>query len=98
MLIYRNLGDKAQQEFAKTWGIGYGMDNATEWQEVLKTAAKTALVLVILDLMRLSKNSSWFEEHVDFAAMQATLFSGAARGWWSQTRQLVRLQARLTVG
>ena len=65
MLIYRNLGDKAQQEFAKTWGIGYGMDNATEWQEVFKTAAKTALVLVILDLMRLSKNSSWFEVSED---------------------------------
>ena len=37
------------------------MDNATEWQEVFKTAAKTALVLVILDLMRLNKNASWFE-------------------------------------
>ena len=24
MLIYKTLGDKAQQEFAKTWGIGYG--------------------------------------------------------------------------
>ena len=39
------------------------MDNATEWQEVFKTAAKTALILVILDLLRLSKNASWFEEH-----------------------------------
>ena len=48
---------------AQTWGIGYGMDNATEWQEVLKTAAKTALILVILDLLRLTKNASWFEEH-----------------------------------
>ena len=24
MLIYKTLGDKAQQEFAKTWGVGYG--------------------------------------------------------------------------
>ena len=121
MLIYRNLGDKAQEEFAKTWGcvaargwadvtavralaltdsrlrsIGYGMDNATEWQEVLKTAAKTALILVILDLLRLSKNASWFEEHVDFVSMQAVLFNGAAKSWWQQTRQLVRMQARLT--
>ena len=37
------------------------MDNATEWQEVLKTAAKTALILVILDMLRLSKNLDWFE-------------------------------------
>jgi hypothetical protein len=28
--------------------------------------------------------------------MQATLFNGAARGWWAQTRTLVKLQARLT--
>ena len=63
MLVYRQLGDKAQQEFAKTWGIGYALDNASEWQEVFKTAAKTALILVILDLLRLSKNASWFEEH-----------------------------------
>jgi hypothetical protein len=27
--------------------------------------------------------------------MQAVLFNGAAHGWWSQTRTLVRLQARL---
>ena len=96
MLIYKTLGDKAQQEFAKTWGIGYGMDNATEWQEVFKTAAKTALILVIMDLLRLNKNASWFEEHVDFVSMQAVLFNGAARSWWAQTRTLVRLQARLT--
>ena len=62
MLIYRTLGDGAQQEFAQTWGIGYGLDNATEWQDVFKTALQTALVLVVLDLVRLSKNASWFEE------------------------------------
>jgi hypothetical protein len=32
---------------------------------------------------------------VDFISMQATLFNGAARGWWSQTRRLVALQNRL---
>lgn len=72
------------------------MNNASEWQEVAKTAAKTALILVILDLLRLSKNGSWFEEHVDFVSMQAVLFNGAAKSWWQQTRTLVRLQARLT--
>jgi hypothetical protein len=49
------------------------MDNASEWQEVLKTAVKTALILVVLDMLRLSKNSSWFEEHADFVSMQAVL-------------------------
>ena len=96
MLIYKTLGDSAQEEFAKTWGVGYALDNASEWQEVFKTAAKTALILVVLDLLRLSKNADWFEEPADFVAMQAGLFNGAAKSWWQQTRTLVRLQARLT--
>ena len=80
---------------AQTWGVGYSLNNASEWQEVFKTAAKTALILVILDILRVTKDAPWFEEHVDFISMQATLFNGAARGWWSQTRRLVALQSRL---
>ena len=72
------------------------MNNVSEWQDVAKTALQTALVLVVLDMLRLSKNSSWFEEHADFVSMQAVLFNGAARSWWAQTRTLVKLQARLT--
>ena len=63
---------------------------------MFKTAAKTALILVIQDLLRVTKDSSWFEEHADFVSMQAVLFNGAARGWWAQTHTLVRLQSRLT--
>ena len=32
MLIYKLLGDSAQQEFAKSFGISYGLGAATEWQ------------------------------------------------------------------
>jgi hypothetical protein len=28
-------------------------------------------------------------------SLQCTLYTGAARGWWAQTRTLVKLQARL---
>ena len=80
----------------QTWGIGYGMNSASEWQEVAKTALKTAVVLVVLDLLRVTRNSKWFEEHVDFVSVQAVLFNGAARSWWQQTHTLVKLQARLT--
>ena len=72
------------------------MNNVSEWQDVAKTALQTALVLVVLDMLRLTKNSSWFEEHADFVSMQAVLFNGAARHWWAQTRTLVKLQSRLT--
>ena len=81
---------------AQTWGVGYGLNSASEWQEVAKTALKTAVVLVVLDLLRVTRNSKWFEEHVDFVSVQAVLFNGAARSWWQQTHTLVKLQARLT--
>ena len=83
MLIYKQLGASAQNEFAKvrlltvrrfsflirscvrsreqTWGVGYGLNSASEWQDVAITACKAALLIAILDLLRLSKNSTWFE-------------------------------------
>ena len=41
--------------------VGYAMNNCTEWQEVFKTAAKAALLIVILDALRVTRNSDWFE-------------------------------------
>jgi hypothetical protein len=63
MLIYKQLGADAQNEFAKTWGVGYALNNASEWQDVAITACKAALLIVILDALRLTRNASWFEEH-----------------------------------
>jgi hypothetical protein len=63
MLIYKQLGADAQNQFAKTWGVGYALNNASEWQDVAITACKAALLIVILDALRLTKNASWFEEH-----------------------------------
>ena len=63
MIIYRQLGADAESQFANQWGVGYAMDNASEWQDVCTTAVKTALILVILDLLRITKDRPWFEEH-----------------------------------
>ena len=49
---------------AQTWGVGYGLNSASEWQEVFKTAAKTAVILVILDMLRVTKDVPWFEVRV----------------------------------
>ena len=46
MLIYKQLGSDAESQFANQWGVGYAMDNASEWKDVGITAVKTALVLV----------------------------------------------------
>jgi hypothetical protein len=63
MLIYKQLGAAAQEEFANSWGIGFALNNASEWQEVAKTAAQTAIVLVVLDVLRITRNADWFAEH-----------------------------------
>ena len=36
MLIYRQMGDQAQKKFTQSWGISFGMDSATQWQDVAK--------------------------------------------------------------
>jgi hypothetical protein len=48
---------------AQTWGVGYALNNASEWQDVAITACKAALLIVLLDALRLTKNASWFEKH-----------------------------------
>jgi hypothetical protein len=32
MLIYKLLGDEAQNSFATSWGVSYGVGAAAEWQ------------------------------------------------------------------
>ena len=54
-------GPEAQQSFSQTWGVSYALDNCTEWQDVLIEACKVALILVILDLLRFTKDRPWFE-------------------------------------
>ena len=61
MIIYKNLGPEAQSSFSQTWGVSYALDNCTEWQDVAIEAGKVALVLVILDLLRITKDRPWFE-------------------------------------
>ena len=61
MLIYRLLGDDAQQSFAKSWGISYGINAAAEWKDVAIEAAKAAVILAILERLYLTSNASWLE-------------------------------------
>jgi hypothetical protein len=95
MLIYRQMGDSAQQKFSQTWGINFGMDSAQQWRDVAQEAAKTAVILIILDMLLILGNRSWFEEHIDHLSVQATLFAGTAKNWWQRTVLLVQQQKRL---
>ena len=45
----------------RRWGVSYALDNCSEWQDVAIEACKVALILVILDLLRITKDRPWFE-------------------------------------
>jgi hypothetical protein len=57
----KNLGPEAQNSFSQTWGVSYALDNCSEWQDVLIEACKVALILVVLDVLRITKDRVWFE-------------------------------------
>jgi len=69
MIIYKNLGPEAQNSFSQTWGVSYALDNCSEWQDVAIEACKVALILVILDLLRFTKDRPWFEVRASCVCM-----------------------------
>ena len=96
MLIYRQMGDSAQRKFSQSWGISFGMDSATEWQDVAHEALKTSVILIVLDLLLITGHRPWLEEHLDHLSVQCTLFAGVAESWWQRTWFLVQQQKRLS--
>ena len=69
MLVYRLLGDDAESSFARSWGISYGLNAATEWKDIATEAAKAAVILFILERLFLTRNASWLEEHIDYLSL-----------------------------
>ena len=69
MLIYKLLGDQAQSEFARSWGVSYGMNAATEWKDIVVEAVKATIILIILERLFLTRNSAWLEEHMDYLSI-----------------------------
>jgi hypothetical protein len=61
MLIYKLLGDEAQQSFARSWGISYGVGAASEWKDIATEAVKGVVILAILETLMLSRPVSWLE-------------------------------------
>ena len=95
MVIYRQLGDSAQKEFSATWGLGFALDTAAEFRDILVTSLKAGLVMVVLEELYLIANRQWFEGHIDHLSTQAALFAGTARGFFGQTSRLLRFQRRV---
>ena len=96
MLIYRQMGDQAQKKFTQSWGVNFGVGSASEWQDVAQAAIQAAVIVVILDMLHITRDGSWFEQQVDFLSTQASLFSGAATSSLGRAYAIVKQQMRLT--
>ena len=97
MLVYRLLGDDAESSFARSWGISYGLNAATEWKDIATEAAKAALVLFILERLFLTRNASWLEEHIDYLSLCVAWRACVARARRVLTRSYARSQASAAV-
>lgn len=95
LLIYERLGPSSQEAFAQTWGVGVGLDNAQQWKDVAHEALKAALIMVLLERLRITRGPRWLEGYADFVSVQALLFEGRVRNIWQQTQLLVHAQRRI---
>jgi hypothetical protein len=96
MLIYKLLGAEAEQSFATSWGVSYGVGAAAEWQEIAKEAAKGVVILAILERLHVTRPVSWLEDHVDYLSVQALLFEEKSLSLFQQTRLLFEYRKRIS--
>ena len=95
MLIYKLLGAEAEQSFARSWGVSYGVGAAAEWQDIAKEAAKGVVILLILERLHVTRPVSWLEDHVDYLSTQALLFEEKGLSLFQQTKLLFEYRKRI---
>ena len=73
-LVYDLLGPSVNHHFARTWGLGMGMNQVQdEARTVAITIAETTAVALLLEALWLIPNSGWLETVYDDASIAATL-------------------------
>lgn len=93
--MYLLLGEHAEQQFAHTWGVSYGLQSASEWRHIFIAALKAALVIAILERLYLTKPSEWLEEAIDYYSLQAVLFKQHSVGFAGQIGTFFRFTKRV---
>ena len=96
MLIYELLGESAEQSFAHSWGVSYGLQSASEWQGIVTSAFQAAIVIAILERLCLTRHTDWLEEAIDYYSMQAMLFGRAAVGFKGQIGMFFNFTKRVS--
>lgn len=94
-LIYTLLGQKAEGAFARSWGISYGLNLATEWRGIIVQAAKGAFVLAVLERLCLTRPQPWLEDSIDYFSLQALLFRATDAGLVAKIRTMYRHTKRI---
>lgn len=59
--------------FARSFGVSYGLNQVTEWQDIGKEALKAVCIMLVLERLGLSSPVGWMEEHIDYLAVQAVM-------------------------
>jgi hypothetical protein len=97
-LIYDQLGKSAENSFVTSWLVALGVDNASQWRDILKEAAQGAALLLLFDRLWLLPADRWLEEHVDQLSVGATQLAGAAASRARRLRAHLRFYAYVEAG
>jgi hypothetical protein len=73
MLIYKGLGSGAEQGFTRSFGVSFGLNQASEMRDVVTAAAKAVLLAAILDRLLLTPHEVWMETALDLISVQAVI-------------------------
>ena len=87
LLIYNLLGSSTESSFVRSWLIALGVDNAKQWQDILRAALQSAALMFVLDRMWIMSNAAWLEQHVDFMSVQATLLTAVPTTFVKRVRR-----------
>ena len=94
-IIYQLLGDKAQEQFSHDWAVGLGLDQANQWQSVVKSAVQAAIILTIIHRLDLVSPQQWLEVHLDQFSVQAAMFHCSAKGFFARLGHVMQHMARI---
>ena len=71
--MYNLLGVKAERDFTRSWGVSIGLSQISDAQALITSTLQALLVITILEMLWLVQNSNWFETHLEFMSVHATV-------------------------
>ena len=70
MMVYKLLGQSAVDAFAKSFGVSYALNQASEWEDIVHEVVKAVVVMLVLERLFISSPVGWMEEHIDYLSVQ----------------------------